>query len=82
MNFISDTIYDAIEELIFQDLTYIDSSMFSNSTYGTLTDDIFKYIDHMLLYRRPETNNYVVINIGTDPQIFNYTPIEEPRGAG
>ena len=81
MNYISETLYDAIEELIFQDITYIDSSAFSNSTLGTITDDLFKFLDHFLLYRRPETNNFVVINTGTDPQIFNYVPIDQPRGA-
>lgn len=81
MNYISDTIYDAIEELIFQDINYIDSSAFSNSTLGTITDNLFKYIDHFLMYRRPETNNYVVLNIGVDPQLYNYIPPDIPRGA-
>lgn len=78
---ITDSIYDALEELILDDITYIDSSAFSESTTGTIVDSMFKYIDHLLMYRRPDTQDFVILPLGTVPQLFVYTPPDAPRGA-
>lgn len=79
---ITDTIYDALEECILDDITYIDSGVFSESTTGILIDSMFSYIDHLLMYRRADRQDLVVALSGTTPQLFTYTgPSGVPRGA-
>lgn len=81
MNSVTDSIYDALEELILDDISYIDSAAFSESTTGVIIDSMFKYIDHLLMYRRTTTPDLVIVPSGTIPQVYTYTPINGPRGA-
>lgn len=79
---ITDSLYDAIETTILTDITYIDSTIFSENTFGILIDNLFKYIDYILMYRRTETPDRVVLSLGTTPQNYTYTsPDNIPRGA-
>lgn len=79
---ITDSIYDALEELILDDISYIDSAIFSETTTGVLIDNMFKYIDHLLMHRRTETPDYIVYSTGTLPQMYTYiTNNNIPRGA-
>lgn len=81
MSVVTDNIYDAIEELILDDITYIDSSAFNESTTGVLIDSMYRYIDHLLMYRRTDTQDLIVVQTGTTPQLYLYNQIDAPRGA-
>lgn len=69
-NLVSDATLSTFEELVLGDLQYIDSRYFdSKSSYKVLNDYVFKYIDHLILNRRPSDNEYVlqINNINTVP---------------
>lgn len=81
MSFVNDSLYDAIEECILNDIQYIDSTIFSESTTGILIEDMFRYIDHLVMRRRTDTPDYVILNTGTVPQQYTYVAPYTPRGA-
>ena len=76
MNDISDTIYDAVEQIILDNLDYIDSRIFSEHTNGILTDMLFKYIDFILTYRHTVANDRLVYTENENiPRTYTYTNI-------
>jgi hypothetical protein len=61
MNIIPDILYDSIEEIILNDITYIDSKIFiEHNENRCINDNYYKYLDYLILKRRPVTNNYIV----------------------
>jgi hypothetical protein len=61
MNIIPDILYDSIEEILLSDITYIDSRIFKeNVENNVVNDNYYKYLDFLVLKRRPTTNNYIV----------------------
>lgn len=82
MSTLTDNIYDTLEELILEDIEYIDSAVFSESSNGVITDSMFKYIDHLLMHRRTETPDLVIYPVGSMPQLYTYSQPDTPRGAG
>jgi hypothetical protein len=80
MNIIPDILYDSIEEILLSDITYIDSRIFKeNVGNNTVNDNYYKYLDFLVLKRRPTTNNYIVYqDVFTIPEFR--PPVTLPNG--
>lgn len=61
MSFVSNILIDSIEEIILDDISIIDSFQFRQfQTPSILDENIYKYLDYIVLKRRSLSNSYIL----------------------
>lgn len=68
LTIIPDILFYNLDELILN-TTYITSNTFKNTLHNYIPDNVYQYIDYLVLKRRPSTNDFIILNDFVVPKI-------------
>lgn len=84
MNIIPENLFDSIEELILNDIMYVDSNIFQPYYENTIVgENYYKYLDYLVLKWRPMVNEYILYRDSFTLPTSNNVPLNQmfPNGA-